>query len=283
MPRRSSSSWTSVPDPRTCARNAAPRLFRTAELLAPDVFRLPKAGSTRAEYEDGVAWSRRERRFAVADGASASAFARLWAHLLVHAYTAGWLTAETLERDLSFVQARWAALVDRRPLPWYAAEQARRGAFAALVGLSLRTDGGWTALAVGDCCLFHLRGDTLLVAFPISDPDAFDNRPMLVGSRPLSNHGLRTCGAIATASGAWQPGDTFLLMSDALAAAFLRLRREPSHGHAGDRCISLTQGLDFDRTRIGFRRWIRTLRAQRIMRNDDVSLLWLPIRSHAAA
>jgi Protein phosphatase 2C len=248
-------------------------------VLAPDVFRLPRAGSTRPEYEDGVAWSPRQRRFAVADGASASAFARLWAHLLVHAYAAGWLMPETLESDLSRIQARWAALVDRRRLPWYAAEQARRGAFAALVGLSVRPDGGWAALAVGDCCLFHLRGQELLLAFPLSDPEAFTNRPMLLGSRPLSNVSLRQCGAIATASGVWRPGDTFLLMSDALAAAFLRLRAEAGAPLApGDRPSSLP-GLDFDRTRRGFRRWVEALRAQRIMRNDDVSLLWL----HAAA
>jgi hypothetical protein len=252
-------------------------------MLAPHVFRLPKAGSTRAEYEDGVAWSRRERRFAVADGASASAFARLWAHLLVHAYTAGWLTPEALETDLAPVQARWAALVDRRPMPWYAVEQARRGAFAALVGLSLSTDGGWTALAVGDCCLFHLRGDALLVAFPVCHPDAFDNRPMLLGSRPLSNSRLRECGAIATASGASRPGDTFLLMSDALAAAYLRMRHGPADAPAPVEAGSQLPGLDFDRTQAGFRHWIRALRAQRIMRNDDVSLLWLPIDSHAAA
>ena len=252
-------------------------------MLAPNVFRLPKAGSARAEYEDGVAWSRREARFAVADGASASAFARLWAHLLVHAYTAGWLTADTLESDLSRVQARWAALVDRRTLPWYAAEQARRGAFAALVGLSLRTDGRWTALAVGDCCLFQMRGQDLLVAFPFSDPDAFTNRPMLLGSRPLSNVGLRRCGAIATASGDWRAGDTFLLMSDALAAAFLRLRREAGDVLPPDKRASSVLGLDFDCTYVGFRRWVQALRTQRIMRNDDVSLLWLPIDSHAAA
>src|SRR5207245_2817099 len=184
------------------------------------------------------------------------AFARVWAQLLAHAYTAGWLAGDTLESDLSTVQARWAALVDRRPLPWYAAEQARQGAFAALVGLSLSTDGRWTALAVGDCCLFQLRGEGLLVAFPLDDPDAFDNRPMLLGSRPHTNRGLRQCGAIATASGAWQAGDTFLLMSDALAAAFLRLRRAPGDASSPEGRMPSLPGLNFDRTNAGFRRWI---------------------------
>ena len=69
-------------------------------MLEPSVFRLAKDGSTRAEYEDAIAWSRRRRRFAVADGASASAFARLWAQLLVRAYVSGALRAETLEADI---------------------------------------------------------------------------------------------------------------------------------------------------------------------------------------
>jgi hypothetical protein len=252
-------------------------------MLAPDVFRLPKAGSRRAEYEDGIAWSRREQRFAVADGASATAFARLWAHLLAHAYTAGWLSADTLETDLSPVQARWAALVDRRPLAWYAVEQARRGAFAALAGLSLMPDGRWTALAVGDCCVFQLRADVLLVAFPFADPEAFNNRPMLLGSRSVTNGALRKYGAITTLSGAWQAGDTFLLMSDALAAAFLRLRRDPRDADVPGKHRSSVTGLDFDRTKTGFRRWVDALRAQRVIRNDDVSLLWLRAGSHAAA
>src|ERR1051326_4824454 len=107
-------------------------------LPAPAVFRVPKYGSTRAEYEDAMAWSRRQRRFAVADGASASAFARLWARLLVQAYVAGGLRAANLEHDLAPLQARWLADVEQRDLPWYAAEQARRGAFAALVGAGSR-------------------------------------------------------------------------------------------------------------------------------------------------
>src|SRR5438270_13817334 len=118
-------------------------------MLAPNVFRLPKAGSTRAEYEDGVAWSRRERRFAVADGASASAFARLWAHLLVHAYIAGWLTAETLESDLCLVRGGWGGPVDPRPLPGYGGAPGAPGPVAALVGSSLGSGGWRTACGVG--------------------------------------------------------------------------------------------------------------------------------------
>jgi hypothetical protein len=238
-------------------------------------FRTPKAGCTAAEYEDATAWSRRGGRYAVADGASASAFARLWAQLLVRAYVAGHIAADSIEHDLQPIQASWAELVGQRPLAWYASEQARRGAFAALAGLSLHADGSWSALAVGDCCVFHVRDDSLLNAFPLADASAFDNRPMLLSSRADANARLRQAGAIMSTVGTWAAGDTFLLMSDALAAAFLG-RVE----HNG--CPPLAN-LSFERSPSGFRRWVRAMRTDQLLRNDDVSLLWLGTRVDAAA
>src|SRR5260370_10053493 len=188
----------------------------------PEVFRVPKDGSSWAEYEDAIAWSRRRRRFAVADGASASAFARRWAHLLVQAYVGGRLSAEGIEEDLAPLQVRWTEIVEQKNLPWYALEQVRRGAFAALVGLTLNDAGTWRALAVGDSCLFQFRDAELVTALPLCDPAAFENRPLLLGSRSAGNVGLRAAGAIVTGDGTWQAGDTFLLMSDALAATCLR-------------------------------------------------------------
>lgn len=239
-------------------------------LPAPAVFRLPKHGSTRAEYEDAIAWSRSQRRFAVADGASASAFARLWAQLLVRAYVRGQLNASRLEDDLAPLQARWSEDVEQRDLPWYAAEQARRGAFAALAGLTLNPGGAWNALAIGDCCVFQLRGTELLTATPLTDAEAFDNQPLLLGSRAPANQQLRCAGAIVESAGEWLPGDTFLLMSDALAAMFLR-------------ADAALDALTFERTATGFHQWVCELRAQRALRNDDVSLLWLALPTDAPA
>ena len=221
------------------------------------VFRIPKAGSSRAEYEDAVAWSTRRRRFAVADGASASAFARLWAELLARTYTAGRLRPEHLQEDLDPLKSRWIQTVETHDLPWYALEQVRRGAFAALVGLTIHDDGMWTALAVGDSCVFQLRNGELLQAFPIVDPEEFANRPFLIGSRTKCDTEW-----VRTTEGSWEPGDAFLLMSDALAALFLRDKRLEMNG---------------------FRRWVARMRAERLLRNDDVSLLHLAMPVHAAA
>jgi hypothetical protein len=246
-----------------------------ADLPAPRVFWVPKHGASRAEYEDALAWSQKRGRFAVADGASASAFARRWAQLLVHAYVDGNLQADSLESDLAPLQHRWSSSVDGRALPWYAVEQARRGAFAALAGLSVQPNGEWRALAVGDSCIFQVREGAVVSAVPLSDVDAFDNRPLLLGSRPLANTGLRDAGAIVTATGEWLPGDTFLLMSDALAASFLQQSQQ-----ASDDALNV---LAFDASAGGFREWIGELRAERRLRNDDVSLLWLALPTDAAA
>jgi serine/threonine protein phosphatase PrpC len=224
----------------------------------PLVFRIPKHGSTRAEYEDAVAWSTRRRRFAVADGASASAFARAWAELLARAFTRGALRADHLTEDLEPIQALWSRDVEQRDLPWYAHEQVRRGAFAALVGLTIDENHVWHALAVGDSCLFQLRGGELINAFPLTHSEEFNNRPMLIGSRAAANAHVE----VNTAHGEWQSGDVFMLMSDAIAATFLQER------HVNVR---------------GFRQWVHQMRAERLMRNDDVSLLHLALPAHAAA
>ncbi|MBV9578086.1 MAG: protein phosphatase 2C domain-containing protein [Chloroflexi bacterium] len=283
-------------------------------MLGRSVFRLAKDGSTRAEYEDAIAWSRRHRRFAVADGASASAFARRWAELLVRAYVTGRLASESLEADLVPLQQQWSAEVEARELPWYAVEQARRGAFAALVGLTLDERGTWSALAVGDACLFQVRAGQLQTALPLDDPAAFGNNPLLLGSRAAANTCLRADGAIVASAGTWEAGDTFLLMSDALAASFLHRHRQlqfepplhfqpqpqpqpelqPAQAQSGSALqpqlplaqiqpCSALQVLDFPRTARGFRRWVRWLRAERLLRNDDVSLIWLDLPTDAPA
>src|SRR5581483_11095363 len=106
--------------------------------------------------------------------------------------------------------------VDPKPKPWYAAEKARRGAFAAMVGLSLVEDGTWSAMAVGDCCLFQVRDDALVVSFPMKRSADFSLTPLLIGSRQERNAGLAQ--AKRERSGGWEAGDVFYLMSDALAA-----------------------------------------------------------------
>ena len=123
-----------------------------------------------------------------------------------------------------------------------------------------------------------MRDGRLHTALPLSEPDAFGNQPFLLGSRAAANTTLRERGAIVQAQGSWQPGDTFLLMSDALAASFLELAQSRSSS-----ALEVLEVLEFQRTARGFRRWVRSMRAERLLRNDDVSLVWLELPGDAAA
>src|SRR5271154_6689916 len=88
-------------------------------------FCLHKDGNTPEEYEDAFAGNAELGRFAVADGASESSFARLWAKLLVAGFVGsqktamGWFTPS---------QRCWAEAVDHLELDWFGEAKREQGA-----------------------------------------------------------------------------------------------------------------------------------------------------------
>src|SRR5262249_30691725 len=143
----------------------------------------PKRGHGPQEYEDAFAGNLALGRFAVADGATESAYAGLWARMLVNEFVstasaepscwANWLPA---------LQTQWESAVGQAPMPWYAEMKWQQGAFATFLGLVLEPP-RWQALAVGDTCLFHIRGGKLLSVFPMDRSIDFVCSPWLIGSR----------------------------------------------------------------------------------------------------
>ena len=242
---------------------------------------LPKEGNEPHEYEDALCVSGQGRdgalSAAVADGASESAFAREWACALVDAFEDGppdpWgLTGDALERWLAPARERWREGVPWDRLPWHGEAKARAGAFATLVGLTVEADPAgtglalWHALAVGDSCLFMVREGRLAVSFPLQRPSEFDSTPDLVCSNPASAAtwaGVRLCG------GRCEPGDTFILASDALACWFL----ESAAG--GGMPWEDIAGLD----PAGWEAWVGERRSAGLMRNDDTTLVVLGIEA----
>lgn len=239
---------------------------------------VPRAGSTVAQYEDafyppadGPRHARR-LRFAVADGASESMLAGLWAGLLVRT----WCKARRrrLPQILDLAKAAWdvelaAYLEDRdrndRPIQWFEEPGLEKGAFATLLGVAFATTsataGTWEATAIGDSCLFQVRGGELLSAFPSKSSSEFDSTPKLVPSRA-------DAPAADAERGDWHTGDTFVLATDAVAAWFLR---EYEHGGAPwDELASLEPA--------GFPSWVAARRRQRALRNDDVTVLRIEVR-----
>ena len=236
-------------------------------------FWAPKAGNTEQEYED-AAWplrpvgrTTRVFRCAVADGATETSFACLWARMLTRAYARGALSPVRRERHLARLRSEWLAAVTTRSLPWYAEEKVRAGAFSSLLGLTLQSmDGGriaWHATAIGDSCLAHVRGGRIIQSFPLEQPEQFNTRPCLLSSRPSANGASPDC--FTRVGGCALPGDSFLLMTDALACWALGVAHCDDERWDSLRDDALTTG--------GFAATIDALRAEKSMRNDDVTIL----------
>ena len=107
--------------------------------MLPEVqtFWLPKQGNTAEEYEDAFAASVENRRFGVADGATESSFADIWAQALVEAFTQSPPNGIEFDDWLKPLQEAWHKNVSWDRLPWFAEEKAKSGAFATLLGLEL--------------------------------------------------------------------------------------------------------------------------------------------------
>lgn len=244
-------------------------------------FWLQKAGNAREEYEDAYYPEKPFHeegdlfRFTVADGASEAWLSGLWARLLVSAYVEGRLSKdEDFLPGLIETQSHWKREAGKIQLPPYAAWEAgiqriESGAFSSLLGLELKGEGTaageWRSIAMGDSCLFHVRREELLRAFPIQRYADFNNRPILVSSNPNRNESILE--KLLTTAGDWKRDDSFFLMTDALACWFLN---EHENGRLP---WAVLRDLDtYDEVK-PFEEWVEEKRTDRSLRNDDVTLL----------
>lgn len=239
-------------------------------------FCLPRHGHEPAECQDAVAGDAERGRFALADGASESAYAREWARMLVDDFVAGSGRVPAWPTWLPPLQARWAETVrpapDAPPLPWYLDEPMARGAFATFLGLVVEatpdaaTPWAWHAQAVGDSCLFQLRQRQLLVRFPVKHAADFGSTPRLVGSRPAAAGPRRQRGRAH--DGTAENDDQLWLMTDALAQWFLRAVEDDQQ--PWNELMPLLSGQDPGPQ---FAAWVAEKRRARKLRDDDVTLL----------
>ena len=242
----------------------------SAAPFSVDAFSCQKSGNARTEYED--AWAIRGSdsptrcRVAVADGATESSFSALWAALLVESFVRGRSHGPDFFKHLDAIRRLWRRKIRGRPLAWYAAEKARRGAYAAFVGASLNAvNRGWRAVAIGDCCLLHVTGADrqLAKAFPLTRSEEFGSSPYLVGSvkkgddDPLPH--------VRVSEGVLEPNDVLYFASDALSAWLLRRaeKGEPAW-----------ESLEALRTQGDFETLVTQAREDGT-RNDDMTLLRL--------
>ena len=256
------------------------------QLQPPRAWLSPKSGNRPDENEDNyrVAYPLRigcggkdAARIALSDGATEAAFAKEWAQILTQDFVdrppdltdAG---ALNLENWLAPCQAQWNRVVPWEGIPWHGEAKVRAGAVATLLGLTFSRRPGqlaglaWQAVSVGDCCLFLIRQDELALAFPLDDAGQFDNAPALLCSNPANQRQLPEAARLA--GGDCQAGDVFTLASDALAAWFLA-----SHAKGQkpwQTLLALEKG--------AWEPWLQAQREERLMRNDDTTLLVIQVR-----
>ncbi|MCA1620978.1 MAG: protein phosphatase 2C domain-containing protein [Acidobacteria bacterium] len=234
-------------------------------------FMLPKEGSTAEECEDALAFDAGALRFAVADGATEAFDARRWAERLALEWV-GAVRAPLTAREFGAwlgEQAAWLhASWEGRTLSWYAEEKRRAGSFAAFAGLRLEAAKGrvgWRALALGDSCLVQRRGGETVAALPLSNHEEFGSTPPLAPS----SESLRAAALsrLVEAEGRAEPGDTFLLATDALSAWYFEaLARRPEAAEEFDSLLAASDNESLAAL-------VRRERAALRMRDDDVAAL----------
>lgn len=246
-------------------------------------FCLPKHGYTLDECDDAFAYQVENLRFAIADGATESAFSDRWAQSLVKAYIAeppfGMPPGEdAMMLWLLPLQHEWRQGIDWDNLPWYCQEKAENGAFSTLLALEFTGHGTvwekiigrtlqgeelkWQAFAVGDSNLFQVRDDQLIATFPLAQSEEFNSRPILLASN--ENHNYSAVRDIKFASGGVKAGDRFFLATDALAKWFLT--RQEKGEKPWQELLAL-------QTEEEFGVLSQRLRKEQGVRNDDMTLV----------
>lgn len=237
-------------------------------------FWLPKKGNASEEYEDAAAPAESvdqetaQFRCAVADGATETSFSGYWAKLLVDAYVE--------QKERTSLKGLWSANLAEKSLAWYAEQKAESGAYAALVGLTINDvwadaeGGSWDAEAVGDCCLLQVRDNKVIECFPLMRAEQFNNSPYLIAS---NFDEAELSKALETKSGLWRSGDTFYLLSDAIAR--WAYAREEEHKDAANWLNIISQS-DLEAL-CDVQRNLTDSESIPSMRNDDVTLLRLHV------
>ena len=234
--------------------------------VVPRAYWTAKAGNAATDYEDAYAIG--VDCLAIADGATESSFARLWASALAEGFVSDPsavlpCTTERLQEWARPLQTTWTQAVPWNTLPWFAEDKARSGAFATLVGFQFQPDAQtWRAFAIGDSCFFLIRAGALKQAFPLEHSSQFDSRPILLSSNPANNK--RVWNDVVVMDGAYHVGDILVFATDALAKWLL------ARAEAGERPWDALCGLSSQEE---FETFVTRLRHDRVMRNDDVTLV----------
>ncbi len=248
-------------------------------------YSIPKAGNTDGENEDAVYpvagigqnGNNEVATFIVADGATQTSFSGLWAKCLISSCSQTRLSEFNLLRAVNKAQLEWDQSLIGTELPWHAQEKFRLGAFSALAWLEIQYFPlhpayafTWRALAVGDCCLFIARNQSIYLSLPLQEVGDFQKKPLLIPSKSEKMDSIK--GKVQSARGSLMMGDKLILASDAISSWIMRKPQT-------DRLefLALIKSIKNARNGSGFSHWIDNLRKSGDLKNDDTSIILIEL------
>lgn len=199
---------------------------------------MSKLGNKKSDCEDSFSFRTRQKKFAIADGVSASIFSDIWARSTTKSAVSGrynfFESPDSFLLDLiEKARETWYTKIDWTSLPWYIKNKSVSGSYTTLLGLQFSdsdTDFDYSSFAVGDSVLFHwITGDDYS-SFPLNSPEEFNNTPQLVWSgkgHPMPLKFKLSPPKYSTLSGRLRPGETIFLATDAVAKWLMESRRFP--------------------------------------------------------
>ncbi len=222
-------------------------------------------------------------RVAVCDGTTTGMLSRYWAGILAKRFNRGWEDDIDLTQWMSRVYGSWnkwraeylRERGSKKPIQWYEEPGLEAGAFSTLLGLALVPEepesqsGRFTAIAVGDSCLFQVRDSSLIQKFPLGHSTEFNNTPSLVSSNPSWNTALFE--NLKVLQDHWTLGDRFYMMTDAISGWFLR-----EYEDGGSPSESLSEFSDRYQPD-PFSALVGDLRVSKRIHNDDVTVVCITV------
>lgn len=242
------------------------------------LFMLAKDPEQPGAFQDACCVDAERHVAAIADGVSSALFSGPWAAILAEAVVADSPDPGDLEQFAAWLQRqreRWAASIDTSSLAWFQKAKLPMGAFSTLLcarvaaadGARAGAFGGYrlTAFALGDSCLFQIRGGELVRSFPLEISAQFEADPIVLGSVNLGRDHLLE---FAILDEMCYPGDELVLCTDAVAEWAARCYEN------GDPPV----WSDFwQMSEDDWRSGVVWLRQERQMRVDDATMLMLRV------
>jgi hypothetical protein len=254
------------------------------------LFILSKSNDILENCEDACDISGDETRFALCDGVSTSKFARPWARLLAEEWVAHPLAAydeqaldawlkKPRQRWLDWINDTWFSKINNRNRSMGRVEFTRdvvekfikQGAAATFLGLDIdKATSTWSAVAIGDTCLFHFSCDDIgtwkCECFPLKQSSDFTDAPAYITTRPQSE--ALAASHLVSTGGEFKARDLLVLATDALAMWLLvQLEHERL-----EITLSLLDMLERGNDKV-FARFVEEQRAKKQLTDDDTTLI----------